>query len=239
MAHLFISHSSRDGAAIAQQLSAALETAGHKCWIAPRDVKPGVPYPGQIVGAIEACSGLVLIVTPAANDSPDVLQELQLASTARKVIAPVIVNGCTPDPNIRYYIGVRHQIPWSDARAVTAELLRSFQPPKSSIGSLEVRRDRWSANQSAEHERNVASDDHADADTTWDVFMLMPGEHKINVIKTVREYTGWGLAETKQIVEGFPPVRVGMSMPKPRAEQMIRDLKSVGATMMPLAPAKT
>jgi len=69
--------------------------------------------------------------------------------------------------------------------------------------------------------------------------MLMPGEHKINVIKTVREYTGWGLAETKQTVEGFPPVRVGLAMPKARAEQMIRDLKSVGATMMPLAAHKT
>jgi ribosomal protein L7/L12 len=66
----------------------------------------------------------------------------------------------------------------------------------------------------------------------------MPGQSKINVIKVVREYTGWGLAETKQIVEGFPPVRVGLAMPKTRAEQMIRDLNSVGATMMPLAAHK-
>jgi len=68
MAHLFISHSTRDGGPIAQQLSAALEAAGHRCWIAPRDVRPGVPYPGQIVGAIESCAGLVLLVTPAANE---------------------------------------------------------------------------------------------------------------------------------------------------------------------------
>lgn len=221
MPHLFISHSTRDGGAIAQQLAAALESAGHRCWIAPRDVKPGVPYPGQIVGGIEACSGLVLIVTPGANESPDVLQELQLASTARKVIAPVIVAGCAPDPNIRYYIGVRHQIPWSDAKAATTELLRSFP-----AGSA------WAP--------SLASADKAatGADEPVDVFMLMPGQNKINVIKVVREYTGMGLAETKTIVEGFPPVRVAFGMPRHQAEAMVKDLKSVGAQMMPLAASK-
>ncbi len=84
MGHLFISHSTRDGGAIAQGLAAALEAAGQRCWIAPRDVKPGIPYPGQIVAGIEGLNGLVLIVTPSANESPDVLQELQLAATARK-----------------------------------------------------------------------------------------------------------------------------------------------------------
>ena len=124
MTHLFVSHSTRDGAHIAQQLSAALEAAGHRCWIAPRDVKPGVPYPGQIVTAIEASAGLVLLVTPAANESPDVLQEIQLASTARKTIAPVIVSGCAPGADLRYFLGVRHQIPWSDARGTTAPVIQ-------------------------------------------------------------------------------------------------------------------
>lgn len=229
MTHLFISHSTRDGGPIAQQLSAALEQAGHRCWIAPRDVRPGVPYPGQIVTAIENSGGLVLVVTPGANDSPDVLQEIQLASTARKTIAPVIVSGCAPGPDLRYYLGVRHQIPWSDAKAATGELLRSFPATAAAAPAAHPL-----ARQFAETLANIS----AEQGETFDVFMLMPGEHKINVIKTVREYTGWGLAETKLIVEGMPPVRVGMSMPKTRAEQMIRDLKSVGATMMPIAPNK-
>jgi ribosomal protein L7/L12 len=241
MTHLFISHSTRDGGLIAQQLSAALEAAGHRCWIAPRDVKPGVPYPGQIVTAIEGSAGLVLVVTPAANESPDVLQEIQLASTARKTIAPVIVSGCTPGPDLRYFLGVRHQIPWSDARGTTAELMRSFPAaalPRSTIGdAMHKFVDDVRAAGSIPPVAGVESS--VDANQTFDVFMLMPGQSKINVIKVVREYTGWGLAETKQIVEGFPPVRVGLSMPKARAEHMIRDLKSVGATMMPLAPHKS
>lgn len=240
MTHLFISHSTRDGAHIAQQLSAALEAAGHRCWIAPRDVKPGVPYPGQIVTAIEASAGLVLLVTPAANESPDVLQEIQLASTARKTIAPVIVSGCAPGADLRYFLGVRHQIPWSDARGTTAELMRSFPaaaPPRSTLGDA-MHRFVDDARAAGIIPPAAGVETPVDASQAFDVFLLMPGDQKINVIKVVREYTGWGLAETKTLVESLPPVRVGIAMPKSRAEQMVRDLKSVGATMMPLAAHK-
>lgn len=137
MATLFVSHSSRDGAAIAQPLAAALEAAGHRCWIAPRDVTPGRPYPGQIVAAIRNCDGLILIVTPAANESPDVLQEVQLANQGRKTVAPVIVDGATLSDDLHYYLGVRHQIPWSDPQKTTTELLRSFPAPAAAAPAHE------------------------------------------------------------------------------------------------------
>lgn len=124
--HLFISHSTKDGASEALALVAALERAGHRCWIAPRDVKAGVPYPGQIVAAIEGSHGLVLLVTPGANESPDVLQEVQLASTARKTIAPVMLRATAPAPDLRYYVGVRHQIAWTEAGSVVAALVATF-----------------------------------------------------------------------------------------------------------------
>jgi len=242
LTHLFISHSTRDGGAIAQQLAASLEAAGHRCWIAPRDVKPGVPYPGQIVAAIESCAGLVLVVTPAANESPDVLQEIQLASTARRVIAPVVVNATTPGPDMRYYIGVRHQIPWSDARTTTAELLRSFPAiqattPQGKSFSEAVRTfsekpgSAWAASM-------PQADASASEHDRFDVFMLATGPSKINVIKVIREYTGWGLAEAKTIVEGLPPIRVGHGVPRDRAEALAKDLTDQGASMLPLAPFK-
>jgi ribosomal protein L7/L12 len=220
LGHLFISHSTRDGGAIAQGLAAALEAAGQRCWIAPRDVKPGIPYPGQIVAGIEGSNGLVLIVTPSANESPDVLQELQLAATARKTIAPVVVSGTAASPNLRYYIGVRHQIPWSDAKPVAVELLRTF-PVAGGWGSAP-----------AETVQPAMGEDLVD------LFLAAPGPNKINVIKVVREYTGLGLAETKQLVEGFPPVRVAWRMPRSRAEHFLRDLKEQGAIMLPLVVSK-
>jgi hypothetical protein len=39
MSHIFISHSTKDGADLAKQLVAALEESGRRCWIAPRDMK--------------------------------------------------------------------------------------------------------------------------------------------------------------------------------------------------------
>ncbi|MGQ0532514.1 MAG: TIR domain-containing protein [Caulobacteraceae bacterium] len=124
--HIFISHSTKDGAREALQLVTALERAGHRCWIAPRDVKAGVTYPGQVVAAIERSKGLVLLLTPGANESPDVLQEVQLASTARKTIAPVMVRATSPAADLRYYVGVRHQIAWSERGIVVAALTEAF-----------------------------------------------------------------------------------------------------------------
>lgn len=242
MATLFVSHSSRDGAAIAQPLAAALEAAGHRCWIAPRDVKPGTPYPGQIVAAIRNCDGLVLIVTPAANDSPDVLQEVQLAGQHRKTVAPVIVNGATPSDDLHYYLGVRHQIPWSDAQKTTAELLRAFPAVQP------VQPEQPQGKSFADAVRDFAppawapsmpqADTSANSSDRFHVFMAAVGPNKINVVKIIREYTGQGLAEAKSSIEGVPPYRIGEAMTPARANALVTDLAAQGAAMLPLAPFK-
>lgn len=121
--HLFISHATGDGAEAANSLVAVLESLGRRCWIAPRDVRVGIPYPGQIVSAIENCAIFVLLLTSGANESPDVLQELQLAAKMKKTIAPVIIGRLKPVPDIDYYISVRQQIVWSEVQLVAAALL--------------------------------------------------------------------------------------------------------------------
>ena len=49
---MFISYSSQD-AEVAERVVASLEARGLRCWIAPRDVAPGVPYGEALVDAIE------------------------------------------------------------------------------------------------------------------------------------------------------------------------------------------
>jgi hypothetical protein len=102
--HLFISHATRDAAREALALAEALEALGHRCWIAPRDVRPGVPYPRQIVAAVEGAHGMVLLVSRAAAESADVLQEVQLAAANKKTIAPVVMSGADPGPDLRCYV---------------------------------------------------------------------------------------------------------------------------------------
>jgi large subunit ribosomal protein L7/L12 len=66
--------------------------------------------------------------------------------------------------------------------------------------------------------------------TAFDVILASAGAQKINVIKVVRELTGLGLKEAKDLVEGAPkPVKTGVS--KEDAESMKKKLTEAGATV--------
>lgn len=65
---------------------------------------------------------------------------------------------------------------------------------------------------------------------TFDVVLAAAGANKINVIKVVRELTGLGLKEAKDLVDGAPkPVKEGVS--KEDAEKMKKQLTDAGATV--------
>ena len=69
----------------------------------------------------------------------------------------------------------------------------------------------------------------AEEKTAFDVILASAGAQKINVIKVVRELTGLGLKEAKDLVEGAPkPVKTGVS--KEEAETMKKKLTEAGAT---------
>ena len=65
---------------------------------------------------------------------------------------------------------------------------------------------------------------------TFDVILTAAGANKINVIKVVRELTGLGLKEAKDLVDGAPkPVKEGVS--KEDSEKMKKQLTDVGASV--------
>lgn len=64
--------------------------------------------------------------------------------------------------------------------------------------------------------------------TEFDVILKNVGEKKINVIKVVREITGLGLKEAKELVDGAPnPVKEKVN--KEEAETIKKKLEEVGA----------
>ena len=70
----------------------------------------------------------------------------------------------------------------------------------------------------------------AEEKTEFDVILTGFGDKKLNVIKAVRELTGLGLKEAKDMVEGCPkPVKEGVS--KEDAEKVKADLEAAGATV--------
>ncbi|MDA0670628.1 MAG: 50S ribosomal protein L7/L12 [Proteobacteria bacterium] len=65
--------------------------------------------------------------------------------------------------------------------------------------------------------------------TEFDVHLSAAGEQKVNVIKAVREITGLGLKEAKDLVDGAPKV-VKEALPKSDAEAAVKKLVEAGAT---------
>jgi len=68
----------------------------------------------------------------------------------------------------------------------------------------------------------------AEAKTEFNVILAAAGDKKINVIKVVREITGLGLKEAKDLVEGAPkPLKEGVA--KAEADEMKKKLEAEGA----------
>ena len=66
--------------------------------------------------------------------------------------------------------------------------------------------------------------------TEFDVVLSAAGDKKIQVIKVVRELTGFGLKEAKDLVDGAPkPVKEKVT--KAEAEDMKKKLEEQGATV--------
>jgi large subunit ribosomal protein L7/L12 len=64
--------------------------------------------------------------------------------------------------------------------------------------------------------------------TEFNVVLESAGDKKINVIKVVRELTGLGLKEAKDLVEGAPK-EVKADVPKAQAEEWKKKLEAEGA----------
>ncbi|MCH2559435.1 MAG: 50S ribosomal protein L7/L12 [Alcanivorax sp.] len=69
----------------------------------------------------------------------------------------------------------------------------------------------------------------AEEQTEFDVILTGFGDKKVGVIKAVREVTGLGLKEAKDLVEGAPaPVKEGAS--KDEAEEIKKKIEEAGGT---------
>lgn len=75
-----------------------------------------------------------------------------------------------------------------------------------------------------------AAADAVEEQTEFDVILTSPGEKKINVIKVVRELTGLGLKEAKDVVDSAPKaIKEGVS--KEDAEAVKAKLEEAGAVV--------
>jgi hypothetical protein len=107
----FISYSSRDKAT-ADATCAALEASGVRCWIAPRDITPGIEWGEAIIDGINQSRLLVLIFSANANESPQIRREIERAVGKGIPIIPFRIEDIAPTRSLEYFIGAVH---WLDA----------------------------------------------------------------------------------------------------------------------------
>ena len=70
----------------------------------------------------------------------------------------------------------------------------------------------------------------AEAQTEFDVILSAAGDKKVNVIKAVRELTGLGLKEAKEMVDSAPSV-IKEAASKDDAEEAKKKLEEAGASV--------
>jgi TolB-like protein/tetratricopeptide (TPR) repeat protein len=114
---VFVSYASQD-VVVAHRVCAALEAAGLRCWIAPRDVRAGEPYAAAIVEAINSCRMLVLVLTQSAIDSPHVLREVERASSKKRSVLSIRLDAANLPPELEYFLSANH---WLEASSATIE----------------------------------------------------------------------------------------------------------------------
>lgn len=112
MAHdVFISYASKDKS-VGDAVCAMLEDRRIRCWMAPRDVQPGVPYAECIVDAIQSSRVMVLIFSSSANESPQVMREVERAVSKGVAIIPFRIQDVVPSKSMEYFLSSPH---WLDA----------------------------------------------------------------------------------------------------------------------------
>ena len=103
MGHIFISYQ-KDDKNTANYVCQYLEELGTKCWIAPRDIPPGVDYSGSIIKAIRESSALILIASERVISSRHILSELAIAFDAGIRLIPFFIEEVTISDDMLYYL---------------------------------------------------------------------------------------------------------------------------------------
>ncbi len=107
---VFISYASKDTAR-ATAVSELLEGHGISCWMAHRNIPPGVVWPAAISDAIDSASLMVLIISANANASKHIQREVEGADRRQLPVVPVRIEDVAPSKGIGYFIS---NVQWID-----------------------------------------------------------------------------------------------------------------------------
>jgi len=127
---VFISYSSKDKS-VADALLDILERRGIGCWIAPRNINPGMDWAKSIVEAIDDSKIMALVFSAHSDASPQVLREVNHAVNRGVIILPIRIENILPSGSMGYFINVCH---WFDA--LTPPIAHELERAAEIIGQI-------------------------------------------------------------------------------------------------------
>ena len=136
MAHdVFVSYSSHDKPT-ADALVARLEAARLRCWIAPRDILPGMEWGEAIIDGIHRSRVMVLVFSASANASPQIRREVERAVNRGIPIIPFRIEEVMPSRSLEYFLSSPH---WLDALTppVEAHIQRLAEAVRAMLSRLD------------------------------------------------------------------------------------------------------
>jgi hypothetical protein len=89
----FISYSRQDSE-FALRLAADLKAASANVWLDQLDIAPGERWDRAVEQALQRCPRMLLILSPAAVESDNVMDEVSFALDERKTIIPIMFEDC-------------------------------------------------------------------------------------------------------------------------------------------------
>jgi TolB-like protein len=108
---VFISYSSIDKEA-ADAVCSILEENGILCWIAPRDITPGIAFSEAIIDAIKSSKVFILVYSSNSNNSAQVIREVDRAVHRGLAIITLRLEDVQLSKQLEYYVSSVH---WLDA----------------------------------------------------------------------------------------------------------------------------
>lgn len=101
--YAFISYTSADRARV-EPIVASLTQAGINVWMDRQDIHAGANWAAEIVQSIRGCSALLVACSPAAFESRNVRQEIQVAAKYNRPFIPLILDPAKFPDEVEYQL---------------------------------------------------------------------------------------------------------------------------------------
>src|SRR5690606_31159563 len=117
-----------------------LEQNGISCWIAPRDITPGLDFAEAIIDGIKSSKLFILVYTASSNNSRQVIREVDRAVHTGIPVINLKLEEVPMSKQLEYYLSSVH---WLDARVPPLEqqITRLSKVVKMLLSKDEVRED--------------------------------------------------------------------------------------------------